>query len=225
MAGFPPDTLTFLRDLAADPTPAFFDAHRSRYHDVWSGPARAVVEALAPGLRELAPGLRADPRVHGSVLHPRQDVRLGGGRPPYRDHVGLIFWEGDRATAASVLFLRLHADRMVLGAGARRLDRDRLRAYRQAVLEPGRGGMLLDAVDAVEDAGWPLFGATLARGPRDVTTDDLERARLLRHTALWAEQVFPVPGVVGTGRFPAWCLRRWGQLLPLHRWLTDRLDR
>jgi uncharacterized protein (TIGR02453 family) len=222
--GFPPETLSLLADLTADPTPAAFDANRERYHAHWVGAARDVVEALAPHLAALSPALRAEPRVHGSILHPRQDVRLGRDRPPYRDHIGLLFWEGDRATAPSVLFLRLHADRLVLGAGARRLDPPRLRAYRTAVVDPARGGALVDAVAAIESAGWAVRGETLARGPRDVTSDDPDRARLLRHTALWGEQDLPHPGVLGSARLAAWCARRWAQLLPLHRWLTDELD-
>ena len=223
MAGFPPDTLTFLRDLAADPTPTFFDAHRHRYRDHVAGRARAFVEALAPGLHDLAPGLTADPRVHGSILHPRQDVRLGGGRPPYRDHLGLIFWEGERATARSVLFLRLRPGSVTLGAGARRLDAAGLKAYRHAVLDPVGGDALAATIHQVTRAGWPLHGATLVRGPRGVATDDPVRAGMLRHTALWAEDDLPVPGVLGSARFAAWCLRRWEQLLPLHRWLHDEL--
>lgn len=224
MAGFPPETQTFLRDLADDPTPGFFDANRARYHAHWRAPAGAFVEALADRLHELSPGLRADPRVHRSVLHPRQDVRRGRDRPLYRDHVGLVFWEGDRATATSVLFLRLHADRVVLGAGARWFDPPRLRAYRDAVLDPGRGAALLDAVGAVEGAGWSLHGETLATGPRGRRSDDAGRARLLRHTALWAEDALAPPRVLSSARFAPWCVRRWRQLLPLHRWLTDTLD-
>ncbi len=191
MAGFPPDTLSFLRDLAADPTRTFFDANRDRYHAHWRDPAAAFVEAVAPGLARLAPGLRAEPRVHGSILHPRQDVRFGSDRALYRDHVGLVFWEGERADAPSVLFLRVHPDHVTVGVGARWLSPDRLRAYREAVLDADRGGALVEAVEQVRGAGWPLHGATLARGPRGVQVDDPERAELLRHTALWAEADLP----------------------------------
>jgi uncharacterized protein (TIGR02453 family) len=223
VAGFPPQTLAFLRELADEPTAAFFDAHRDRYHDHWRAPARAFVEAMAPLLAELAPGLRAEARVHGSILHPRQDVRFARDRAPYRDHVGVLFWEGDRATAPSVLYLRLHPDHVTIGAGARRLDGARLHAYRRAVVDPGAGGTLVDAVRRVEGDGWTLRGATLARGPRDLGSTDPDRARLLRHTGLWAADDLPHPRVLGTARFPAWCQRRWARLLPLHRWLTDHL--
>lgn len=223
MAGFPADTLTFLSDLADDPTPGFFDAHRDRYHDHCLGPARAFVEAAAPLLASLSPRLRAVARVHGSILHPRQDVRFAPHRPRYRDHVGLLFWEGERATAPSVLYLRVHPDHVTIGAGARSFDRDALRAYRDGVVDPVAGGALVDAVTAVEKAGWPVHGAMLVTGPRQVRSDDPDRARLLRHTALWAGADLPHPGVLGTARFPAWCVRRWQQLWPLHRWVTDHL--
>jgi uncharacterized protein (TIGR02453 family) len=223
MSGFGPETLALLSDLSADPRPEVFDANRQRYHDYWVGPARAFVDAVGPRLAALVPGVRAEPRVHGSILHPRQDIRFGKDRPLYRDHVGLIFWEGDRASAVSVLYLRVHHDRVAIGAGARLLDRDGLARYRRQVVDDGAGGELVRAVADVEAAGWTIHGDQLAVGPRDVRSDDPDRARLLRHTALWAEDDLPHPGVLGSRRFVDWCVRRWAQQLPIHRWLTDHL--
>jgi uncharacterized protein (TIGR02453 family) len=224
MSGFGPETLALLTDLSADPRPEVFDANRQRYHDHWVAPARAFVDAVGPRLAAMAPGLRAEPRVHGSILHPRQDVRFGPDRPLYRDHVGLIFWEGDRATATSVLFLRVHPDRVMVGAGARSFDRERLARYRQLVMDDAAGADLVRTVADVEAAGWTLHGEQLAVGPRDRRSDDPDRARLLRHTALWAGDDLPHPGVLSSRRFVDWCVRRWEQQLPLHRWLTDHLD-
>lgn len=165
----------------------------------------------------------ADPRVHRSVLGPRQDVRFAPDRPLYRDHVGLLFWEGERSTATSVLFLRLYPDHLTIGAGARSLDRAGLRAYRDAVVEPAVGGALVEAVAEVERAGWTLHGRTLTVGPRRVSSDDPDRHRLLCHTALWVEDDLDLPGVLGTRRFVDWCVRRWAQQLPVHRWLVEHL--
>lgn len=224
MAGFTPDTSRLLRDLAADPDPATFAANRDRYEAHWLAPARAFVRAAAPLLAELSPTLTADPRVHGSILHPRQDVRFDPERGLYRDHVGLLFWEGDRAAATSVLFLRVHPQHVTLGCGARWLDRDRLRAYRAAVVDDEAGGALVDAVGAIEQAGWSVHGRTLATGPRGLRSDDPDRARMLRHTALWVADDLPPPGVIGsTTRFARWCVRRWCQQWPLHRWLVDHV--
>lgn len=223
MSGFGPETLALLSDLSADPLPEVFDTNRQRYHDHWVGPAQAFIDAVGPRLATLAPRLQADPRVHGSILHPRQDIRFMKDRPLYRDHVGLMFWEGDRASAASVLFLRVHPDRVVIGAGARSFDREGLRRYRHRVVDHAVGRDLVRAVADVEAAGWTIHGERLAVGPRDVRSDDPDRARFLRHTALWASDDLPHPGVLGSRRFVDWCVRRWEQQLPLHRWLTDHL--
>lgn len=220
MAGFTPDTLHLLRDLAASPDPATFAANRDRYEAHWLAPAREFVTTVAPLLAELSDELRADPRVHGSILHPRQDIRFDRDRPLYRDHVGLLFWEGDRAAATSVLFLRVHPDHVTLGSGARWFDPDHLRAYRAAVVDDRTGGTLVDAARSVEEAGWTVHGRTLTTGPRHTRSDDPDRARLLQHTALWSADDLPHPGVLGSTRFARWCVRRWHQQWPLHRWLV-----
>jgi uncharacterized protein (TIGR02453 family) len=223
MSGFGPETLALLTDLSADPRPEVFDANRHRYHDHWVGAARTFVDAVGPRLAALSPSLQAEPRVHGSILHPRQDIRFGKDRPLYRDHVGLIFWEGDRASATSVLFLRVHPDRVAIGAGARSLDRERLARYRQLIGGDAAGADLVRSVADIEAAGWTIHGEELAVGPRSLGSDDPDRARLLRHTALWSGDDLPHPGVLGSMRFVDWCVRRWEQQLPLHRWLTDHL--
>lgn len=223
MAGFTSETLSFLRDLAADPHPAFFAANRHRYDAHVLAPARAFVTALVPLLAELSPSLVAEPRVHGSILHPRQDVRFASDRALYRDHLGLLFWEGHRAAAPSVLFLRLHPDHVTVGAGARRMDPETLRTYRRRVLDADAGKQLVTAVGAVEDAGWTLRGQTLVHGPRALRCEDPDRARLLRHTALWTSDELAHPGVLGSSRFARWCVRRWRQQWPLHRWAADHL--
>lgn len=223
MAGFTTDTLDLLRDLAGASDRTTFARHRARYDTHWLAPARAFVETVGPLLTMLAPDLRAEPRVHGSILHPRRDVRFGRDGGLYRDHVGFVFWQGDRAEAASVLFLRVHPDHVTIGAGARSLAPHRLRAWRAAVVDPKVGAGLLGVVDGVERAGWPLQGATLATGPRTVTSDDPDRARLLRHTAVWVGRDLPHPGVLGSSRFASWCVRRWQQQWPLHDWLCTHL--
>lgn len=123
-----------------------------------------------------------------------------------------------------MLFLRVYPDRVTVGAGARSFDRERLVRYRQLVVDDAAGADLLGAVASVEAAGWPMHGDHLAVGPRDLRSDDPDRARLLRHTALWAADDLPHPGMLGSRRFVDWCVRRWEQQLPLHRWLTDHLD-
>jgi uncharacterized protein (DUF2461 family) len=45
---FPPDTASFLADLAANNSREWFEANRARYEAAYVAPGRAFVEAVGP---------------------------------------------------------------------------------------------------------------------------------------------------------------------------------
>jgi uncharacterized protein (TIGR02453 family) len=96
--GFPPKTIRFLRELRVNNRKDWFDAHRSDYEAFWLAPAKAFVVAAGQQLAELAPGIRAEPRVLGSIFRINRDTRFVRGAGPYKDH--LDFWFGRASGAA-----------------------------------------------------------------------------------------------------------------------------
>jgi uncharacterized protein (TIGR02453 family) len=214
---FPPDTQRYLRDLGAHNDKRWFDANRERYERAVLEPAKALVEALGPGLDELVPGIAAEPRVNGSIFRINRDVRFSKDKTPYKDHLDLWFWEGERRTALSSLFLRIAPDAVIVGAGAHGFDGPRLDTYRQAVTDPTRGDALIEVVTALEHGGHAVEGEVLARLPRGFDAEG-ERARLLRHKGLTA--MTELPGPVATDpELVSILLDHWHRLAPLHTWL------
>lgn len=140
---FPAETTAFLADLRADNTKAWFDANRDRYQVAYVEPAKAFVEMIAPALDDLVPGIAAEPRVNGSIFRINRDIRFSKDKTPYKDHLDFWFWEGQRKTAVSGLFLRVAPDTVIVGAGSHGFESRRLAAYRDAVADPTRGDELL----------------------------------------------------------------------------------
>src|SRR5439155_1012176 len=80
------------------------------------------------------PGLRADPRVNGSILRINRDTRFSNDKRPYKTHLDLWLWEGDGPSrGCSGFFLRLEADRVGYGAGMHHFEKGMLAGYRAAV--------------------------------------------------------------------------------------------
>jgi uncharacterized protein (TIGR02453 family) len=220
--GFPRQTLTFLRGIGRNNNKGWFEAHRGDYERYWLEPARGFVDAAAPLLAKVAP-LEADPRVNGSIFRINRDVRFTKDKRPYKDHLDLWFWEGDRSSAVSGLFLRITSSRLTLGAGSHGFDRDRLAAYRDAVVGPASGPRLVRAVRGVEKAGFQVFGEQYKKVPRGYAAKSADQERPLRHGALWAGSERPHPPELHTGAIVAYCVSEWKKLKPLHRWLVDTL--
>ena len=103
----PTATVEFLAELRAHNSREWFDAHRARYERDLLAPAKQLVTELAPLLERLAPGIRAEPRVLGSIFRINRDTRFSSDKRPYKDHLDFWFWHGDRARAVSGLFLRI----------------------------------------------------------------------------------------------------------------------
>jgi uncharacterized protein (TIGR02453 family) len=221
--GFPPETIRFLRELGANNRKDWFDAHRGDYEAFWVAPAKAFVVAAGEQLAELAPGIRAEPRVLGSIFRINRDTRFSRDPRPYKDHLDFWFWEGERRRAVSGFFARLTPEVLGVGAGCHGLDPERLTRFRRAVADPASGADLAGIAQRLEGAGYQLEGATLRR-PLAGFTGEGPAGRFLRHKGLFVHHDEPADERVQTDAVLAICMRHWSALAPLHRWLTDNVQ-
>jgi uncharacterized protein (TIGR02453 family) len=224
-AGFPQEGLDLLAGLAADNTRAYFDAHRATYESALLQPAKDFVVALGEKLRaRVSPGIRAEPRVNGSILRINRDTRFSADKRPYKEHLDMWFWEGDAPSRERPgLFVRLRPATVVLGAGIHRFEPAALAAYRAAV-DNNRTGEALEI--AIEDAmmrrGVTVGGLAYRRVPREYDRDH-PRAELLRHGALYVSGEWKLPRVVSGPKFVGWVAERLEEMAPVERWLTATL--
>ena len=224
-AGFPREGFALLADLATDNTREFFDAHREIYESALLEPAKGFVIALGEQLRaRVSPGIRAEPRVNGSILRIARDTRFTTDKRPYKEHVDIWFWEGDAPSRERPgLSVRLRPATVALSAGIHRLEPAALAAYRAAV-DDDRSGEALEV--AVENArmlrGVRLGGLAYKRIPRGFDSDH-PRAELLRHAALYVSGEWKLPRVAAGPGFVGWVADRLEQMAPVERWLTATL--
>lgn len=161
--------------------------------------------------------------MNGSIFRINRDIRFSADKRPYKNYLDFWFWEGDRKTAASGLYLRITPTHLGIGAGAHSFDKDRLAAYRAAVVDHKAGRALAQAVGEVESAGFPVKGEHYKQLPRGFeATNDIHK-RFLRHASLWTGEDEPHPRSLHSRRLLPYVVRRWAKSLPLHRWLVDTL--
>lgn len=219
MSGFSTSTVSFLKGLGADNSKTWFDAHRDDYDTHYIAPAKAFIEAVAGPLKKIAPRVQAEPRVNGSIFRINRDIRFSKDKTPYKDHLDLWFWEGDRKTALSSFFFRLTARTLILGVGNHGFDKQRLEAFRAAVSDTRTGTQLAAIAGALESAGFNIGGDHYARVPRGCTAHDAVTERFLKHNALWVSQETGHPAELLNDDFADYCAARWRKMASLHRWL------
>jgi uncharacterized protein (TIGR02453 family) len=222
-AGFSRECLELLRQLEANNSQVWFEAHRRLFRDLLVEPAVDLVMEIGPLLRSrVSQGLRAEPRVGGSILRMRHDARYVRDRP-FRTHLELWFWEGRGPSHQHPgFFVRLGADELVLGAGITLFPPDVLLRFRQEVDHPRPGRELVALLRRLETAGVRVAGQRLKRVPPPFPAEH-ERAALLRHLGLRAERVEPLPGAMPEAVLgpvlPELLVTGFVRLDPLRRWL------
>ena len=220
---FPADTIAFLDELRSHNTKAWFEANRGRYQTAYVEAAKAFVHAVTPILEAIVPGITAEPRVLGSIFRIHRDTRFSPDKRPYKDHLDLWFWEGDRKTAVSGLFVRVSPETVGVGAGSHSFDKIALAAFRRAVADTHTGAEVAHIVAGIEAAGYELGGQSYSRVPRGYPAEG-PAARFLRHSAMFVHHDESPELALDHERLLPTLTRHWTALAPLHRWLLAHLQ-
>jgi uncharacterized protein (TIGR02453 family) len=219
--GFPKETVRFLAGLGAHNDKAWFEAHRRDYEDAFLAPAQAFCEAIEPRLRKIDPDVSVEPRVNGSIMRINRDIRFSKDKSPYKDHLDLWFWTGERkGWDASGFFFRLTPKTLLLGAGMHVFSPEALARYRAAVLDAKKGAALASAVAKVRAAGYDVGAEGYKKVPGGAPQDH-PRAALLRHNGLHAGWEGKHPAELHTARVVDFVATRFAAVAPVHRWLRS----
>jgi uncharacterized protein (TIGR02453 family) len=156
-AGFEPDAIQFLLDLAANNDRAWFQPRKAEFDRLLKEPMESLVAELSDRFRSQGIPLEADPRR--AVFRIYRDTRFSKDKSPYKTNIGaLIPWvdDGGGPTDESRhgigAYLHFKPSSSFAGGGMYMPDRNRLDAFRRAIVDDP------DAVrSAIED---PAFVAT-----------------------------------------------------------------
>jgi uncharacterized protein (TIGR02453 family) len=217
--GFDRALLRYLTELRETNEREWFHAHRDEYEALFLEPARDFVGAVGEELRAFVPDVGADPRVNGSIFRIARDTRFSKDKRPYKDHLDLWFWVGDRRRGPGFWF-RLTPDELLLGGGMHHFEPAQLERYRVSVVDDARGDELRDEVGRLRGAGYEIGGRRYKRTPRGFEAP-AARAPLLLHEGIFAWVGFsPVPDDVFGAGFAPFCAERYRPLAPLVEWLA-----
>ncbi len=218
--GFPEAGLKLLRGLAEHNEKAWFDAHKDDYEALLVEPAKAFVADAGARLQKLARSIHFEPRVNGSISRPQRDIRFAKDKTPYKAHLDLWFWQGEKKTwERSGFFFRLGPDALILGAGIHHFTPELLKRYRGAVVGP-KGNTLSRILRELDVAGgYEVGGRTMKKVPRGFEAGE-ERAELLLHTGLYVVRETPPPPKLHGPAFLDHAVAHWEAMVPIHDWLT-----
>jgi uncharacterized protein (TIGR02453 family) len=156
-AGFTPQAIQFLTDLAQNNDRAWFQPRKAEYERLLKEPLEALCAALAGRFEARGIPLQADPKRSPFRIY--RDTRFSKDKSPYKVHLGASFpWledgggEGDLVDAGAHGnggYFNFQPGEMYAGGGMWMAEKPRLDALRQAIIQsPER------VRDAIEEPGF-----------------------------------------------------------------------
>jgi uncharacterized protein (TIGR02453 family) len=141
-AGFTPEGIQFLADLARNNDRAWFAPRKADYERLLKEPLEALCSALAERFEARGLPLRADPRRSPFRIY--RDTRFSKDKSPYKSNLGASFpWvetgsgagEVDAGAHASGGYFSFQPGEMYAGGGLWRPEKPRLDAFRRAIVD------------------------------------------------------------------------------------------
>lgn len=217
--GFPAETWTFLRELAANNNRSWFNDHKPSYKQFVEAPAQRFLGDLKERL-EILMGYP----VKGKVYRFYRDVRFSKDKTPYNTHVRMSLSRDMSGTKECcdlpAFHFSLEVDRVIMGVGSFLFSKPVLEAYREAVVAEQQGEKLQRLlIKYQQERGFRLDPPELKRVPNGYDKEH-KRADLLRRKGLVVWYESPVAGTWETADAVADTIARYKAMVPIHDWLV-----
>jgi uncharacterized protein (TIGR02453 family) len=222
MSGIPSETFEFLEELRLHNEKTWFDAHRKDYEANLLEPLQDFIASLGGRVQAKYPDAVFDTRTNGQGTLTRiyRDIRFSKDKSPYRTHLWGVFspksafHEGRPGFGFSVAPEGLH-----LMAGIWMFPKEKLPAYRDAVVDPTRGAALDKAIAALSKNGLTVSGEHFKKVPRGYDPAH-PHAKLLLHEGLYTYTDPMPPAEAAEPDLVDRIMERYAQMAPLNNWLV-----
>jgi uncharacterized protein (TIGR02453 family) len=225
---FTPESLRFLRQLAAHNDKQWFEAHRDEYERAVREPMLELVEEILIRFRGFAPEIGGDPKRSMFRIH--RDVRFSRDKSPYKTNAAAWFRHRDAGHSVGTravhggagFYFHIAPDECIVAGGIWMPPTEAVKELRDAIAEDH--GTLRGILG--DRAFRRAFGeldpeAKLTRTPRGYDPEH-EAADLLRYKSFTVSAPLSEAEILSP-RLPDLLAKRYALMVPLVRWLNGAL--
>lgn len=219
--GFSKKTVDFINNLKKNNNKKWFERNKKDYLNFVMNPARAFIVAIGERLKALSPHIIAVPKVNKSLFRINRDTRFSLDKFPYKTHLGIFLWEGNRPRMeCSGFYFHLEPPKLILGVGIYRFPPLLLERYRRMVVDSEYGAELSDIlkkIARIKDV--ELGGKHYKRVPSGYDASH-PNAEFLLYNGLYAGYETDLPDELYSRSLIDYCWEKYHPLAPLHDWLV-----
>ena len=214
-----PAFFTFLKELEANNKRDWFKANQARYEEDVREPARALIRALAPGLRKVSPHMGvSDAKVGGSLFRIQRDTRFSPDKTPYKTYIAMRFHTMDQGPKGEAVgcYVSFSNEGCYAAAGLYGGSTPVLNQVRDHIVEHEDDWARLRDQGIVLEEGEALKTAPRGYDADHPLIDDLRRKQFFTATRLAKKDVT-------SARLPDVVLQEFDRTAPLNRFLADAI--
>jgi uncharacterized protein (TIGR02453 family) len=168
--GFPPEALTFLRNLKRNNRREWFQPRKERYEALIKAPMLELIGCLNDEFARFAPGYITPPQK--AMYRIYRDTRFSNDKTPYKTHISGIF---PKATAikreGAVFYFHFTEKDLLIFGGVYSPEREELMAYRGLLQERYRELEEILGNKTLRKTVGTLQGEQMARMPKGFPAD------------------------------------------------------
>jgi uncharacterized protein (TIGR02453 family) len=189
-AGFTPDAISFLADLADNNERSWFNPRKGDYERLLKQPLEALCAALGERFASRGIPLTADPARSPFRIY--RDVRFSKDKSPYKTNVGASFPyavgpEVERGGVGG--YFHFQPGEIFVGGGMWHPSPDRLSAFRRAIVDDRTAVQQLLGEPAFRDRFGSLHGDRLKRMPQGYDANDPDAELLKLKDAVFSRRL------------------------------------
>ncbi len=218
--GFPPEALTFLRDLKRNNNRDWFLANKHTYETKVKAPMAELIRALKGEMKAFAPEIDVDPK---HIFRIYRDVRFSQDKSPYKTNIAASFDPKNMRNGAAGLYLHIEHGRAFLGGGIYHPDSAQLLAIRTQIAAQYRKLRKIIYDKQFQRLFGKLQGEQLTRMPRGFD-EKHPAADLLRYKQYLAWVELPST-LAKTPKLLPETLEYFRGMMPLIRFLNSALKK
>ena len=219
--GFTTETVRFFEELKVNNSKEWFERNRQIYEDHVKQKAIEFVIAMGTVLQqEISKNITFEPRINKSIFRLNKDTRFSQDKSPYKSHLGILFWEGERKKLEnSGFYFHLEPPKIMMGAGLYMLPKQLMQSYRERVAAGESGKAIKKIVENIKQPPYSVGGSHYKRIPRGYDESSMN-TDLLRHNGLWGEFNAEIPEVLFSADLLPYCLEKFKYMAGIHHWFV-----
>jgi uncharacterized protein (TIGR02453 family) len=222
-AGFDPDAVQFLHELAANMNKPWFDANKERYETRWVKPMAALLDDIGARLaKAYAPVKLGAPKIFRIY----RDTRFSNDKSPYKTHVaGALPLAGNKMSdsGCAAMYIHLGIDEEFIGVGSYYFDDKQLAKWRKLVAADKTGKAIAALVAKLRTAGYPVGGHEDYKKVPKPYAEDHPRAELLKMRGLTGGFPAIPKGMLHEAELADWLVEHGKVTAPLVTWLATNV--